>query len=946
MLKSIDFMERLESDLNSEIELDRIENFFIQLRINQKVDVYIVSDKIKSVSELSYTAVNYDELDNKAILFVFLTSEQSKDDDYSYLFENGKVSLGLRRSLNSLIDNKGAANLKKNNIITFYSYKGGVGRTTSLALTATYLSRNGKNVFVLDCDFEAPGLLNFFNSAQSSLQKSGVVEYINDKLFLKSVDINNYIYNIEKNYSGIGSINLMPAGNILSSSKHLDGYLEGLARMDLQGDSLVDAFCRLVDDIQSTFNPDVILVDSRTGFNNLFGMLTRLSKHIVVLAGDDIQNSPGTEYISKLLKNKEIDSTFVLSILSGNFSRRFSHFNQYIQGLCDFDADAFYFDRQNTLEFIGTPLADSHDLDDFISGENGSKQYHKFFSHIENILRLDSTSNETLDLKLDPTSNEALDLRDSVYVVEEVLAQSKDIEFTHELESSEEMDDVEPVLLETTSDDLSLQDKILNSIYSNLPQLYAETIDYNENYIENIFYFRPCMEDFLIPEKNLLLGDKGTGKTAFYQALKNDVFFKKLIDKSQRKHMNYKVLNVTNYEVDSFEILSFDKYLKDELFVRKFWIFYIWQAICDRGSYQSNANIPAINFGRTDSHSKIIALVNDSELFEKIENELFSINESLQSTDERLIITFDRLDNIVKPYLWNDIVSPLVKLCLKCPWDHIFPKLFLRRDLYERLGNLTNKNSFKTREIDLEWTQNEMFSYFLKIIFIYAKEDFIHYLQTYSSPPEIDVAQILKKLKTKGHLHNQLPLDTHLIKPIINLIFGSPKSKKNGEIRYAYEDIYRNIQSADKSVNLRPFIDLITFAIEDQREQDHIKGFRKNSILSLVYCTSSQARKNAVIKYLGDLWKEQGNEFVQYFCEDFSRNKISLVYKKNVLMEDAFDNLIDEIRVRHADKIVIKESTAEECKQILLANKIVTTYLVGNKTRYGFAYLYTNFLGV
>ena len=147
---------------------------------------------------------------------------------------------------------------------------------------------------------------------------------------------------------------------------------------------------------------------------------------------------------------------------------------------------------------------------------------------------------------------------------------------------------------------------------------------------------------------------------------------------------------------------------------------------------------------------------------------------------------------------------------MRFPWGNIYPKLFLRRDLYDRLGNLTNKNSFNSRAINLEWSQNEIFSYFLKIIFNYSKQEFLSFLDSYSIP-KFDINLINKKLKSKEIEHNQLPLDTHLIKPIINLFFGEPKKKRNGKISTAYDDLYRNIQSADKTVNLRPFIDLILY---------------------------------------------------------------------------------------------------------------------------------------
>jgi MinD-like ATPase involved in chromosome partitioning or flagellar assembly len=43
-------------------------------------------------------------------------------------------------------------------IITFYSYKGGTGRTMALANLAWVLASNDKKVLLIDWDLEAPGL--------------------------------------------------------------------------------------------------------------------------------------------------------------------------------------------------------------------------------------------------------------------------------------------------------------------------------------------------------------------------------------------------------------------------------------------------------------------------------------------------------------------------------------------------------------------------------------------------------------------------------------------------------------------------------------------------------------------------------------------------------------------------------------------------------------------
>ena len=47
-------------------------------------------------------------------------------------------------------------------IITFYSYKGGTGRSMALANVAWILASAGKRVLTIDWDLEAPGLHRYF----------------------------------------------------------------------------------------------------------------------------------------------------------------------------------------------------------------------------------------------------------------------------------------------------------------------------------------------------------------------------------------------------------------------------------------------------------------------------------------------------------------------------------------------------------------------------------------------------------------------------------------------------------------------------------------------------------------------------------------------------------------------------------------------------------------
>src|SRR5713226_8584293 len=54
-------------------------------------------------------------------------------------------------------------------IYTFYSYKGGVGRSMALANVGQWFYELGLRVVMIDWDLEAPGLENFFYSSSEEL---------------------------------------------------------------------------------------------------------------------------------------------------------------------------------------------------------------------------------------------------------------------------------------------------------------------------------------------------------------------------------------------------------------------------------------------------------------------------------------------------------------------------------------------------------------------------------------------------------------------------------------------------------------------------------------------------------------------------------------------------------------------------------------------------------
>ena len=67
-------------------------------------------------------------------------------------------------------------------VCTFYSYKGGVGRSMALANVGVLMATEGHRVLLVDWDLEAPGLEVFFRSAAKMVGDSSATPGVVDLL--------------------------------------------------------------------------------------------------------------------------------------------------------------------------------------------------------------------------------------------------------------------------------------------------------------------------------------------------------------------------------------------------------------------------------------------------------------------------------------------------------------------------------------------------------------------------------------------------------------------------------------------------------------------------------------------------------------------------------------------------------------------------------------------
>lgn len=154
--------------------------------------------------------------------------------------------------------------------VVFASHKGGVGRSTALAVTAAALSNDNLNVLVVDLDLEAPGLGTML---LSELPAFGALDYFVETS-LGVVD-DSFIQKLTSasSLTDGGLIHVVPAVG-KQSENHPQNVLGKIARayverVDDHGEtiSFLDRTRDLVTRLCSLNRYDAILIDSRAGLN-------------------------------------------------------------------------------------------------------------------------------------------------------------------------------------------------------------------------------------------------------------------------------------------------------------------------------------------------------------------------------------------------------------------------------------------------------------------------------------------------------------------------------------------------------------------------------------------------------------------------------------------------------------------------------------------------------
>ncbi len=202
--------------------------------------------------------------------------------------------------------------------ITFYSYKGGVGRTLAAANFAVYLAKLGLKTVIIDFDLEAPGIDAKFPLLKLPDDQKGVLDYIihyqKNNSALKTLESICVQVPTESSDSTV-PLWLIPAGQYLSEE-----YYKNLSQLDwgliFSSDrNGVAFFQQFLAQIKQELQADYVIIDSRTGITEIAGVCTQqLADEVVMLSSLSSESIKVTKHIKELIENSQVAKALKKSI--------------------------------------------------------------------------------------------------------------------------------------------------------------------------------------------------------------------------------------------------------------------------------------------------------------------------------------------------------------------------------------------------------------------------------------------------------------------------------------------------------------------------------------------------------------------------------------------------------------------------------------------------------
>ncbi len=154
-------------------------------------------------------------------------------------------------------------------VVTFYSFKGGVGRSFLLANVGTLLAQWGYRVLCIDWDLEAPGLAQYYSGWSKPNERGGLLEYVEEFSRGAEPTWKDYLTKVE-----------IPGApeplRLLAAGRRDESYVSRVQGVDWAGLYEEKDFGSFLEAVRTQWKDDFdfILIDSRTGITDVGGICT------------------------------------------------------------------------------------------------------------------------------------------------------------------------------------------------------------------------------------------------------------------------------------------------------------------------------------------------------------------------------------------------------------------------------------------------------------------------------------------------------------------------------------------------------------------------------------------------------------------------------------------------------------------------------------------------
>ncbi|MEA5616279.1 ParA family protein [Cronbergia sp. UHCC 0137] len=570
---------------------------------------------------------------------------------------------------------------KKPLIVTFYSFKGGVGRSTALGLVSGILATRNRRVVMVDFDLEAPGISIMFEEDIENINPAqmGVLDYLYQRTLTPEENIPNIVDCIQRiHLQTRGEIFLVPAG------EYNEYYIHRLANLDVHYFYRSDhnAVKQLIADIQEQLDPDIILIDARPGFNDMGAIaLFDLADTAIICFSPTRQNFKGLEWVVTAARKQ-----------------------QEYQGKPD-------------VRFLLTPVP-----------VVAKEQHNTWINEVENWIEDNwGLPNETTigqiysQILYDPAITT---LKSLVNSVDKSLL-DKYLNLADTLDAS--LPDIQPNSIIKSVDN---RRTILHEL-----EFQASTAQELEpNDIPNIFQKTEDFHQFLSNRTWLILGAKGTGKSLLFRLFVEQPEAAKGLAQSDINVNNVNFIpghgqpRVSQTILESSDLESYEQQVGKDAW-QLFWKNYGLLQLCRCQSELrliSGLEQELIRLSSQDnpSHLEIVSwLVQRAKSPDKrlqATDELRIIDRWLQDNNKVIWLLYDELDagfgstptdyqrrqKSLEALLgwWLEIGTNL---------KHIVPKIFLREDIWKQL-NFTNTGHYMGRSLELRWDEADLWRLVLR----------------------------------------------------------------------------------------------------------------------------------------------------------------------------------------------------------------------------------------